>query len=250
MKPVPVKQPQSADAARGAIRRSATPRRERDRAHLRLLECERRQAAQYIHDDLGGILTALKANLDIALAGAATGALDTRRRALFIDAAGLAATAFESLRKVGLDLRPTLLEQLGLTEAVESLLDGVARRTGMQTSFRYDARVFTAEWLGEAERVIFRVVSEAIVNAEKHSFASRVDVRLFEQADFIVACVEDDGVGPAPGALGGAGTLGIIGIREQVAEIGGSLVCAPSGSHAHPGLCVCMHLPARSCRVP
>lgn len=217
-------------------------RRQQDRQQNRLLVCERRQLAQQIHDDLGGILTALKGSISVAVEhDAHSGAAPS---ALLRDAATLADAAFASIRKIGGDLRPTLLEQLGLLPAIEWQLQRLAVRSGMQTALYIDARLARIELAEDCERVVFRTLSEAITNAEKHSQASRLRVHLHQQDRLLVACVTDNGIGLAPAAARGTGSLGMVSMREQAAAIGGKLEMASAPGQ---GVRVCLLIPLEYC---
>lgn len=196
-------------------------RRRQDHLRKRLLTCERKQIARQIHDDLGAVLTALKCCICVALdrdqkAGAPA-------NVLLADAARLADTAFASVRKIGVDLRPTILEQMGLWSALEWQLRSLSSRSGIDASLYVDARIEEACFSEDCNRIVFRVLSEAITNTEKHSGATRLNLRLYELNDFLIVSVEDDGVGASDAALAGCGSLGMVGMREQAMEIGGYL---------------------------
>jgi two-component system sensor histidine kinase UhpB len=222
--------------------RRAAIRRQHDRAQRRFLACERRQLAQQIHDDLGGILTALMATISVAIEREALAPLQSSP--LLLDAHTLADAAFASVRKIGLNLRPILLEEMGLLGGIEWQVRSLASRSGMATSFYYDARLDLATMPDECERVVFRAVSEAITNAEKHSKATRLRVWLYHSDGMHVSCVEDDGVGPGTAPLRRAGSLGIVGMKEQASAIGGSLeLRARRGG----GMRVCLKIPSEHC---
>jgi len=196
-------------------------RRHQDQLRKRLLTCERKQIARQIHDDLGAVLTALKCCICVALdrdqkAGAPS-------NVLLADAARLADTAFSAVRKIGVDLRPTILEQMGLWSAIEWQLRSLSNRSGICSSLHVDARLEDADFSEDCQRIVFRVLSEAITNTEKHARATRLWVRMYELNNFLIASIEDDGVGASEAALAGCGSLGMVGMREQAIEIGGHL---------------------------
>ena len=160
----------SADAPASHSGRRKSLRRQHDRTQRRFLACERRQLAQQIHDDLGGVLTALMGTIAVAIERdiVAKRAPNT----LMLDARTLASAAFASVSKIGTNLRPTLLEEMGLLAGIEWQVRSLGLRRGMRTSFYFDARLELADLPDECERIVFRVVSEAINNTEKHAKAS------------------------------------------------------------------------------
>lgn len=210
-------------------RRHLPTRRRQDLVRERLLSCERKQIARQIHDDLGAVLTALKCCICCALdrdekAGAPP-------NTLLADAAVMADAAFAAVRKIGVDLRPTILEQMGLWGALEWQLRSLANRCAIRTAFHVDARLEQSRFSEECERVVFRVMAEAITNVEKHAHATLLRVRVYELDAFLIASVEDDGVGASHADLTGCGSLGMVSMREQATELGGLLetYAAPGG---------------------
>jgi signal transduction histidine kinase len=233
--------PAAPTVAPGGGRRTAL-RRQHDRAQRRFLACERRQLAQQIHDDLGGILTALMGTISVAIERD----LAARRtpNPLLLDARTLADAAFASVRKIGVNLRPILLEQMGLLAGIEWQVRSLGLRRNMRTTFYYDARLAAAEMRDDCARVVFRVVSEAIVNVEKHAKASTLRVHLYRAGDQHVSCVQDDGVGPASAPPPRAGALGMVGMQEQATAIGGNLDFGPAPGG---GMKVCLRIPLEYC---
>ncbi len=132
------------------------------------------------------------------------------------------------LRAISHELRPTVLDDLGLLPALEFLADSVSRRAGLAVSVSGGA---VGRLPRAAEVAIYRAVQEALTNVERHAHATRVTIRV-ELAEGEVRClVEDDGVGfeactAAP--RHGDGGLGLVGIRERLAALGGSLACSTS----------------------
>lgn len=202
-------------------RRSTYSRRRQDVAQQGLLKCERRQLAQQIHDDLGAVLTGIKACICVAIARETQGGGVASR--LLEDAAVLADSAFATIRKIGVDLRPVLLETLGLWAAIEWQARSLARRSGMSVTFYTDASLERHLFIDEYERVVYRVLSEAMINAEKHSKATGMVLRIYRHNGALVAIAEDNGVGAAAADLAGLASLGMIGMREQANELGACL---------------------------
>jgi len=223
-------------------RRQTHSRRRQDIIRQSLLSCERRQLAQQIHDDLGGMLTAIKSCLCVAIERDARRGLATS--CLLDDAALLADSAFTTIRKIGVDLRPILLEQMGMWDAIAWQAASLARRSGIEVSFYTDAFLEERAFVDDYARVVFRVLNEAITNAEKHSRATRLNLLIYQRDDFVIAAAEDDGVGAQAAALAGSGSLGMAGMREQAAEVGGFLTIDTRAGH---GMGVYLAIPVAYC---
>lgn len=230
-------------------RRCGRSRRAQDAIGLRIRNRERQQIADQVHDDLGGIATALKSCVDVALLRLSKG--EPVPIQLMTDAVTLATACFTAIRKIGVDLRPTLLEQMGFWLGIDFQLRCLSTRSGMLTSMYVDARLLKLTFAAECERVMFRVISEAITNAGKHSCASRLAVRLFENHGLLIARIEDDGIGHCferdPGAAGaGDGGRGLRAMRELAQEIGAYLLveAAPGA-----GCTVCLSIPIGHCNA-
>ncbi len=130
------------------------------------------------------------------------------------------------LRRLSHELRPPALDDLGLLPALEFLAGSVSRRAGL-------AVTVSGKGIGRlppaAEVAIYRGVQEALTNAERHAHATRVAIRVELEEGEARCVVEDDGVGFGAGTAPrhpGDGGLGLVGIRERLAALGGSLACS------------------------
>ena len=181
-------------------------------------EEERTRIAREIHDDLGQALTALKMDViglmertsDTAPAGTAI-----RKRVL----ATLDATV-KSVQRISSELRPSILDDLGLAAAVESEARSFEERTGIE------CEVSLPEEAGRVSSVVatavYRIIQEALTNVARHSNASRVELRVrFRDSDVLVE-VRDDGRGITSQEVGSVRSLGLIGIRERAELVGGT----------------------------
>jgi signal transduction histidine kinase len=179
-------------------------------------EQERRQVAGDIHDDAIQAMVAVSLQLQ-ALGGRLR---DPRSTELL---ARLAATATESvgrLRQLVFELRPPLLDEVGLAAAIGQY----ATRSGELAGFVAQVSDESAGELPDELRVVaYRIVQEALANVRAHAKASRVAVRLEEVDGGLLARVSDDGVGFLPGLVERrpAGHLGLISMREQASMAGG-----------------------------
>jgi signal transduction histidine kinase len=181
-------------------------------------EEERTRIAREIHDDLGQTLTALKMDViglmertsDNAPAGAAM-----RERVL----ATLDATV-KSVQRISSELRPSILDDLGLSEAIESEARAFEERTGIE------CEISLPEEAGRVSSVVatavYRIIQETLTNVARHSNAARVELRIrFRDSDVLVE-VRDDGRGITSQEVGSARSLGLIGIRERAELVGGT----------------------------
>lgn len=184
-------------------------------------EEERRRIARDLHDRLGQYLAALR--LGLTAAGKATAAdLPAHLTRL----GELTADTGREVHRLALELRPTSLDDLGLATTLRQHVEGWAAHAGIPAEFaarRLDSERFT--W--QVSTAVYRVVQEALTNVLKHARATRVSVLVERQPDRLSAVVEDDGVGfDSDGAIGtprAQGGLGLLGMRERVALVGGTL---------------------------
>jgi signal transduction histidine kinase/PAS domain-containing protein len=200
------------------------------RARLQSLrEEERRRLARELHDEFGQTLTALK--LDLAYLGGRLAndggeggpALAHEVRTMTAQVDG----ALDALRRIAAALRPAALDDLGLATALEWQAGEFERRTGVVCTLDVDLDDEVAE---PAATAVFRVFQEALTNVARHARARRVHAWLTSGGGALRLRVADDGVGlPADGA-GRPGALGLVGMRERAAALGGTLLVA-----ARPG---------------
>ena len=181
-------------------------------------EDERRSMARELHDQVGQMLTALRmelGNLQQA-AGADSGLFRTR----LTETKQLAEQALRTVRDLSMGLRPSMLDDLGLGPALEWQAREFSRRTGVPVTVQADG---TVDLLPESYRTcIYRVVQEALTNCARHASAKSIRVNLHGRPNWLALTVEDDGGGFLPEESRGRG-IGLIGIRERVGELGGSV---------------------------
>jgi signal transduction histidine kinase len=188
------------------------------RALNQRLEEEARRIAHALHDEAGQLLVSVYLALDTLIAQVQP---DARERLTGIRA--LLEQVEAQLRRLSHELRPTILDDLGLQPAIEFLADGISKRTGRSV-------VVTASiggrLPGHIETAMYRVVQEALTNVIKHAQATRAVVRLMRQPDALVCSIADNGRGFDAGARAAqthSQGLGLIGIRERAASLGGTL---------------------------
>ena len=203
-------------------------------------ELERRRIARDLHDVVGQALTAVKLSLEHLRQdpGITKTDAELRRSIAIVD------QAMRELRDIAFDIRPAILDDLGLVTAARWFLSRQARIVGYRASFRADN---LTRGIGvEVEAVCFRTLQEALTNVARHARATRVQVELRQTDDELMLVVEDDGVGfdPRHARRGGARhpTLGFIGASERIALVGGSLEVS---SRLGEGTCLRAHFPRR-----
>ncbi len=193
--------------------------------HLQAVrEEERTRVAREVHDELGQLLTAIKLELfglrdDIAQA-VPEETFNTLQKDLN-SIRGLVDQTIASVRRIATDLRPAILDTLGLVPALEWQARDFARRTGIVASFQSD--VLNLSLNSERTSAVFRIAQESLTNIARHSQATQVKVRLQTTGDFLVLHVEDNGVGLPETADTKPAAFGLIGMRERATLLGGSI---------------------------
>ena len=207
----------------GSLRRAQQRQLRESEARLRALssqlissqEMERRGIARDLHDELGQIVTAV--TLDLQRAGQTPDA--AKKDELVGRALSGASCLLDRIQEISARVRPSMLDDLGLKDAVQSLVSEFERRTGV---------VAKGELHFAQERVpatvsenVYRVLQEALTNVSRHARASEVCVGLNVAADRLVLTVDDAGVGFDPETVD-TKRLGILGMRERAELLGGT----------------------------
>ena len=175
---------------------------------LRAQEDERRRIARELHDEAGQALTAVKIELD----------LDGHR-----DAGEKVGRALAQVRDLSNLLRPSALDDLGLSAALRALAEDVSERSRIKVDL--DIQTGGRTFPPEVEVVLYRVVQEALTNIVRHAKATWVHAQVGLRGREVFLTVEDDGQGMAPGV---EPKLGLLGMQERVTAAGGTLTIAAS----------------------
>lgn len=190
-------------------------------AHLQSVqEEERTTIAREIHDELGQQLTVLK--MDIAWLNKKIKTDDTVVNEKFSEALSSVDETIRSVRRIATSLRPSLLDDLGLTAAIEWQVQEFEKRTGIIISFidnltpSVPAKSISIE--------IFRILQESLTNIARHAKAQHVKIILEKEEDKLLFSVQDDGAGFDEQAVKEKKTLGLIGIKERVLLLGGNCI--------------------------
>ena len=203
---------------------------EQSRAELRALavrlqairEEERTRIAREIHDELGQALTALK--LDLAWLGKQsqkTTSTTGEFRAVDQSITKRIDETMQIVRRIASELRPSVLDQLGLEAAIEYLVQEATQRTGMAITLHAEEFPRLPD---DVASHAFRIIQEALTNVTRHSKATRVDVAVHRAGGSLILGVSDNGVGFTPDTLSGLRSLGLVGMRERALACGGILM--------------------------
>lgn len=185
-----------------------------------LREEDARRIAHGLHDSAAQLLVSLHLSLEEAARE-----LGPRAKPHLDRVRGKIGEVEQELRRLSHELRPTVLDDLGLPAAVRLLADGIAKRSGLVVRVRGETR---ARLPADLETALYRIVQEALTNVVRHARARHVEVEI-EHADAAIFCrVLDDGTGFDP-ILPSTGGLGLAGMRERLSPLSGSLriVSAP-----------------------
>jgi len=231
--------------AEEALRQSREDLRQLSANLQRVSEEEKARIAHELHDDLGQSLTALKLDLSLierTLAHEACDASETcetyasngdvreRLRAM----AHLIDSTVASVRRIAANQRPAMLDDLGLVAAIDWLCDEFSVRYGIRMDRHFDAA--RIEFSDHAATAIFRIVQEALTNVAKHAHATLVSLALHATDDDCTLQIADDGCGkpyvahaPDPNVPHAAKHFGLLGMRERVHMLGGTISAGTPG---------------------
>lgn len=185
-------------------------------------EMERARIARELHDDLQQSLAAIK--MDLAAAAERIGSAPAEVGPLLANARDVADAVIVSTRRIVNDLRPQLLDDLGLAAALQALAAQFAQRTGITCDFDDRANELLEALAPPVALCLFRIAQEALNNVVKHADAGLVTITLHEPGHGRVALqIDDDGRGISDRDRLKGGSFGLLGMRERVASIGGTI---------------------------
>lgn len=185
-------------------------------AAILLEEAERRHIARELHDEVGQSLTALKFHLEVLAAA------DSQPSEKVREARALVDELMARVSNLSLDLRPAMLDDLGLLPALVWLFERYTRETGIAVDF--ERAGMEGRFAPEIETAAFRLVQEALTNAARHAGVKQVTVRVWRSDETVGVQVVDRGRGFEPDSiLARAESSGLIGMRERAVALGGTL---------------------------
>jgi PAS domain S-box-containing protein len=182
-------------------------------------EEERKRVAREIHDQLGQALTAIKIDLSFLVHEWPAGEKQPSQRVASI--LNLVDEAIQAVRRISTDLRPGMLDDLGLVATLEWAGEDFQARTG--TTCRLDLPQDDIAVDPEQATAIFRIFQETLTNVARHAEASKVEVRLAQEGGNLTLEVHDNGKGIPADKLASGESLGILGMRERAMLLGGEL---------------------------
>ena len=182
-------------------------------------EEERRRLSRELHDETAQVFSAVKMELGVLREG-----VSPEQAARLDQALALIDTGIRSIRSVTNDLRPSILDDLGLLPALRSLVAEFAERSGIRTGLVAPGALPPLS--KEAELALFRALQEALSNVLRHAGARTVEVGISVNPAGVLLAVRDDGRGPpelVPERLEQEGHMGLAGMRERIKALGGSV---------------------------
>jgi signal transduction histidine kinase len=179
-------------------------------------EEERRRIARELHDSFGQSLASILLGLKVVEQERTL----PEARARLADLREVTAEAASEVRRIALELRPSALDDLGLTPVVERLAADVGERTGVRvsTSIALGGRLHE-----DVETVVYRIAQEAVTNAVKYALARKISLALSDTDGTVTLVVSDDGRGFDVGSVKREG-LGLVGMEERAALVGGKVI--------------------------
>ena len=186
-------------------------------------EQERRRLSRELHDETGQALTSIL----LGLKGIEDAQGTDRFLAALADLRAMAVATLQDVRRLAVELRPKALDDFGLVAALDRLTTTFTEQTGIVAHL--ESQLPDARLPSEIETVLYRVVQEALTNVVKHAQAQHVSVLLHARPGKVAVVIEDDGRGIAENDGSGDG-IGLMGMRERVALVGGRLELESSGN--------------------
>jgi PAS domain S-box-containing protein len=197
-----------------------------------ILEREKTRIARELHDELAQSLTALKMDTIWVRDHLAA---DTAAASIKLgDMLGMLDTTVAATRRIAADLRPLMLDDLGLVPAIEWLAQNFGQRTGVACTLKVEEEVELREPYATA---VFRIIQESLANVAKHAGASQVEVSIERIPGAVVLQVRDNGRGFVPDAPRKPYSLGLMGLRERTQLLKGTIQV-----DSRPGQGTCVHV--------
>lgn len=195
-------------------------------AHLQSVrEEERVNIAREVHDELGQVLTALKMDLSLLNYKLMESSAVIPRRMLFDEIksmSNLVDTTIQSVRKIVTELRPEVLDHLGLKASIEWQAQEFQTRTGIICNMDSNLESIEVEDR-DCATAVFRILQETLTNVARHSNATRVEITLKEEEELLILQVKDNGRGITENEISNAKSFGLLGIKERVLLLGGQV---------------------------
>lgn len=179
-------------------------------------EEERVAIARELHDDLGQSLTAVKIDLGIIRQSIS----DKTAVQKIIKVSELVSETIKTVQKITFQLRPSIIDDLGLEAGIEWYASEFSERNGIEVNLDLKPGIVISP---EIAIVIFRIMQESLTNISRHAKATKIDILLTESADCVNFVVKDNGIGISENSLNSKTSFGIIGMKERADSVGGKL---------------------------
>jgi signal transduction histidine kinase len=185
---------------------------------------ERTRISRDIHDQLGQMLTAM--NMDVRwlekkLDQPVNPKMRSEIKARLTEVAALSDQCIETVQRIATELRPSVLDNLGLAEAIRDEARRYSIRTGISCLTDLPDHLVTSS--NQGDTAFFRIFQELLTNVARHSKAKSVNVSLNDKDGWRVMVVSDDGVGMSAGVLNSRKSVGITGMKERASALAGSV---------------------------
>lgn len=184
-------------------------------------EEERIRMAREIHDELGQTLTVLKMDLGMLESQFAKKGDEGNLPVELVDAKKTVDTVLDSVKRIVTDLRPEILDNLGLGEAVDWQAEKFEKRTGIDVNVTTELN--GKELNDKTATAVFRVYQEALTNVAKHAEAETVTVEFYQNDSELVLSIQDDGKGITDEDIERTASLGILSMQERIHSVTGNL---------------------------
>jgi signal transduction histidine kinase len=182
-------------------------------------EEERTRISREIHDELGQSLTALKLDLSWLIRRLTKDQAPLLEKVT--DMSRLIDMNIQTVKRIAAELRPGLLDDLGLTAALEWQAEEFEQRQGIRCELRISPEDISLE--RELSTAVFRIFQETLTNVVRHAHARKVSVNLRKSRNVLTLSVRDDGRGITQKQIAGPTSIGLIGMRERVGLLGGKV---------------------------
>ena len=203
--------------AEQALKKKTDQLKTLSRRLMEVQELERRNIALELHDEIGQVLTGLKLTLDLSARLPASEAGESLGRAR-----DLVNELMARVRKLSLDLRPAILDDLGLLPTLLWHIEHYTAQTSVKVNFKHSG-LEKQRFAPEVETAAYRVVQEALTNVARHANINEATVRVWTRQDVLSIEVVDSGRGFDPDTVLGRETSGLTGMRERAMLAGGQL---------------------------
>lgn len=199
-------------------KRKSTEIREELIKHItNVREEERAFISREIHDQLGQSLTALKLDLKWLQSNSSKSTETKEKLSGMVD---IIDSTIKDVQRISAELRPGILDDLGLAAAIEWYAEEFEKRTGLSVELNLDEIQTNNE---SANLALFRIMQESLTNVIRHARAKTIQISLHEINDHVVLDIEDDGIGISIDKLKSIHSLGLMGMHDRIKQVGGTL---------------------------